>query len=337
MLKLIYILIFISCGLGTVKEFKTGYNSDEIMDENKKIGKQNAYRYLHSKLKIKKLPRDYEDLIFLVNAKTGLNLRKEPMASAPIVALIPNGSIIDVLKETKEEVIANQNGNWLSIRWENPENSKKYYGFVFSQYIVDGYRSSFIFKVGLREISPSKKYFIETLIPSNYTQIEECAIFYSGCRTLLFDAENNFLKDFNVFYTGWDDKEDFLKTSFKYSEGDEQGYYSELLNPISNTLIWERRELDYIEPYKYTCLKNIRSCTKQICRYKNCFRFLNDRKNKEIKVIHYTGDYNYEKEKIIFKKNGNEIELTKDSEKLTFYIDENEYIINEKNQVVSVK
>ena len=55
-----------------------------------------------------------------VNAPAGLTLRAEANQKSKKIVLIPDGSQVEVLGETKpEEVIADRKGKWQKIKWQN--------------------------------------------------------------------------------------------------------------------------------------------------------------------------------------------------------------------------
>lgn len=333
-LVLIIIVSFIECRISTKQDSEFNNHKNEIIYEN------NKYREFHTKFKINNLPKEYKNSTHFVNSKMGVYLRSKPNRNSSIITLIPNGSKVVVSYEAFEEIIDNKKGKWVFSKWVDSISLKTFSGFIFNYYLSDGYEiNGSLFKVGTREVSPTGKYFIETIIPSEYINSSECAILYSGCKTFLYNRENRFLKEFNHFYLNWTKTADHIETSYDYSEGREQGYNHEILDPINDTIIWQRCENGLVDSTNQNCRENPRLCPNKVfCKKNNCFNFINDSRTRMITIINFKRTDPYcqypSKGNVKLKLVGDKV-ILKDLS--TFFIDENEFIINDDNEIISVK
>ncbi len=329
---LFLILVLLSC--------KSVEDKSILIDNLRKEYFVSTYRFNHTKIhksETIKIRGEYVIPVHIVNSEQGLFLRREANTKKPPIILIPDDSIVQVISEEKEEVISDRIGKWLLVIWENPNNYKKYKGYVFSGYIVDGYARENIpskndnFKILKRSISPSQKYYLEITTRGYNNPISICSDHYSAyfCNAFLFSKEDKLIEDLEASLVTWDSQKDYFISEANLYDAGENNDNKSVWDPINKKRIWSRTE--------YTNTNTVTSSHKQICRFEDCFFF---KWNKGlVKIYFFLGGYDYKfiKKEPIFQFKATQIKLTDNREDLTFYLDENCFQVNVTNQVLSCR
>ena len=151
--------------------------NDDILENKvfKEITIENEILIEENSAKINQATTNWGEKI--VNSLDGLNLRKEPNQNSEKITLIPNNSIVYLLKKDfKNETIDGINNRWYFIQYN------EYLGWVFGGYLIDTEKDDYVEKLQYRMIfieDENEKYVFDSVmieINSNKNEIENYMI-----------------------------------------------------------------------------------------------------------------------------------------------------------------
>lgn len=149
------------------------------------------------------------NLVWIVTAEGGLNIRETPEQSGKILTLIPIYSLVDVMEEVGETIEINgKSGKWMGIR------SATKSGYAFGGYIKQARRLDF-------QTSPNGNYTYEFIsMPDPNGNLGDCRQNYmqEGCLVIVYESSN--LKQINTFPGAPENWINSKLITFKWSIGD---------------------------------------------------------------------------------------------------------------------
>ncbi|WP_167881560.1 SH3 domain-containing protein [Leptospira selangorensis] len=216
--------------------------------------------------------------LMIVNAPSGVNIRKEPGIDSEIISTIPIRTIVCKIQTTKINLRTNDGeGVFLKIRYENQE------GYILSTYLTALVieNNEFCRLSGMtKTYNPDKtKYFITLSSEVTKVDINSCNDHYGySCSIIICDIKSNLLfyvpEKSPVFYyieriENWINN-DAILTINDFGDGDDSRIVKGIYSISENIFTWEtlieKNEVFETTP-KFLNYANLVACYDQKCYY----------------------------------------------------------------------
>ena len=153
-----------------------------------------------------------------VSAPSGLRLRESPSLTAEVIATMPFGTAVILLKQSEAEVVFDGlRGHWAVVRYEN-HTGWAFTGFLSNEILPDP---------NVRHWNASKTMYFTV---RRLNQDHDCG--YGNCKISVHNADRKLIVDRSGLTSGWKDNLIFLSETAACGSGG--GHYESLWDPVTN-------------------------------------------------------------------------------------------------------